>query len=377
MFRNWSVGLLLFCTLSSSVALAQDGDSEEEPEKEKKERAWSILPIPAVAFTPETRWLFGPVAAITYTPPKDTVTRPTTFTLYAIWTQERQFYSIVSWNTWTKNNLYNITGRVDYYDFPEFFYGVNYDNPASNRELYASKRLEGFVSVGREIRKDLYGGLMYYTQSMWDMELEPGGVFERENVVGADGGFHSGVGYLVRFDNRVQPLNPKESMYFELNHIFFNSAFGSVRNFSRLTYDFRKFWEIPPLWGEENHILAVNSTGMFHTGDVPFRMTAAMGGRPVRGYYWGRYRDRQYWSAQVEYRMPVWWRLGVTGFAAVGQMAPSLGQFGSTPLRPGVGVGVRILALAGINIRADFTWGLGVEDSESRSNTYIDIGETF
>ncbi|HAA10949.1 MAG TPA: hypothetical protein DCE41_04305, partial [Cytophagales bacterium] len=93
--------------------------------------------------------------------------------------------------------------------------------------------------------------------------------------------------------------------------------------------------------------------------------------------YWGRYRDRQYWSAQVEYRMPVWWRLGVTGFAAVGQMAPSLGQFGSTPLRPGVGVGVRILALAGINIRADFTWGLGVEDSESRSNTYIDIGETF
>ena len=380
--RTWILALSI-TLMAVSVSYAQDVPGEDAPETTdttavvaKKKGPWSILPIPAVAYLPETSLLFGPVIAVTYEPPNDTVTRPTTLSLYSIYTLNKQFYAIIGWNTWTKNNVYNFTGVVNYYDFPEFFYGIGNETPATNRELVASKRFEAIVTAGREIRKNLYGGLLYYNQTNWDIEPDSGGILYNNEVVGSQGGVSSGLGYLIRFDNRVQPLNPRASTYFEINHIFFNNAFGSDFNFSRFTYDFRKFWEIEG-WTETPHILAVQTTGMFHTGEVPWRMTSAIGGKPLRGYYWGRYRDNQYWTAQVEYRMPVWWRLGVTGFVGVSQMAPTFRDFSTADLKPAVGIGLRFLALAGINLRADLTWGLGVTDVENPQNIYIDIGEAF
>ena len=361
--------LTLACSLVLASSLLAQKHAADDSTKEK---AWGVLPLPAVAYTPETDFLFGPVVAITYDPPADSITRPTTLSLYAIYTLNKQFYSIVGWNTWSKNNRYNYTGVLYYYDFPELFWGIGNDTPEEAGEFYESKRFEGSLTAAREIRPNTYLGGIYTFQQLWNVNSIPGGLLDAGNVPGAEGGFYSGLGYVFRYDTRVQPLNPKASTYLEINHLLFHRVFGSQANFSRFTVDFRKYWELMP-WGEKEHILGMQVTSSLHTGEVPFRMTSAIGGKALRGYYYGRYRDQHYLSAQVEYRMPIWWRISGAAYAGAGTLAPTLAGFGSAKIKPAIGAGLRLLAFAGINLRADLTYGFAVRND----NLYLDVGEAF
>ena len=73
--------------------------------------------------------------------------------------------------------------------------------------------------------------------------------------------------------------------------------------------------------GERNTI-AIQVAADFNLGNVPFHQMAMLGGLVrLRGYYEGRFRDRNAIVTQVEWRMmPVVWRFGLTAFVAAGQV---------------------------------------------------------
>jgi hypothetical protein len=41
----------------------------------------------------------------------------------------------------------------------------------------------------------------------------------------------------------------------------------------------------------------------------------------MRGYYEGRFRERQLYAVQAEYRAHLFWRVGAVGFASLGGVA--------------------------------------------------------
>jgi hypothetical protein len=50
-------------------------------------------------------------------------------------------------------------------------------------------------------------------------------------------------------------------------------------------------------------------------------MLALLGGpETMRGYYMGRYRDKQLLAAQVEWRFSIWWRFIGVGFYGIGDV---------------------------------------------------------
>ena len=93
----------------------------------------------------------------------------------------------------------------------------------------------------------------------------------------------------------------------------------------------------------------------------------------MRGYYEGRYRDRQYLAGQAEYRFPLWWRIGGAAFAGMGDVAPDLGSFTFSSLKPSYGLGLRFMINKEekVNIRLDYAWG------KETSGFYLEITEAF
>ena len=93
----------------------------------------------------------------------------------------------------------------------------------------------------------------------------------------------------------------------------------------------------------------------------------------LRGYYSARYRDTTLAAFQVEYRLPVWWRFGMVGFAGYGQVADSIGRLKIGEFKYSVGLGIRfrIDRKEGTNIRLDLGFGKG------SSGNYLSGGEAF
>jgi outer membrane translocation and assembly module TamA len=93
----------------------------------------------------------------------------------------------------------------------------------------------------------------------------------------------------------------------------------------------------------------------------------------MRGYYAGRFRDKNLLVFQAEYRLPLVWRLGLVGFAGLGNVAGKFSQLNLDSLKPSYGVGLRFLfdKKEKIRIRMDIGFGKGT------SGFYFSIFEAF
>ena len=96
----------------------------------------------------------------------------------------------------------------------------------------------------------------------------------------------------------------------------------------------------------------------------------------MRGFYTGRYRDKNYIAAQAEYRfLPFDFskRIGASVFIASGAVAPSIGQFSIRNVLPSGGVGLRYLIFPKKDIFLRFDVGFTKEGPAF----YIFSGEAF
>jgi outer membrane translocation and assembly module TamA len=93
----------------------------------------------------------------------------------------------------------------------------------------------------------------------------------------------------------------------------------------------------------------------------------------LRGYNGSRFRDKILAAAQVEYRAPLIWRIGIVGFAGLGQVADRFEHLGRRGLKPSLGFGLRfnLDPPDGLNLRLDFGFG------RKSDGNYLSGGESF
>ncbi len=91
----------------------------------------------------------------------------------------------------------------------------------------------------------------------------------------------------------------------------------------------------------------------------------------MRGYYQGRYRDKNVVSSQLEYRRQLTWRHGVVAWVGAGTMGPSIDSLNDGRWLPSAGVGYRFEFKPRVNIRLDYGIGKG------SSGFYFQVGEAF
>jgi outer membrane translocation and assembly module TamA len=122
--------------------------------------------------------------------------------------------------------------------------------------------------------------------------------------------------------------------------------------------------------------LAFQTLAISTNGNPPFQALAQLGGRDIlRGYFLGRYRDRNLAVFQSEFRMPLTGRWGVVGYAAAGNVARHWSGMKSREFKPATGAGVRyrFSDAQKVNIRLDLTWGRETPNP----SFYLSLAEAF
>ncbi|MEM9987493.1 MAG: hypothetical protein AAF804_20565, partial [Bacteroidota bacterium] len=125
-------------------------------------------------------------------------------------------------------------------------------------------------------------------------------------------------------------------------------------------------------------VLAAQVYGNFMRGDsIPFNLLSLLGNESLlRGYYTGRFRDRQYLATQIEYRFlpfPFSKRIGGSAFFGMGTVAPTLGDLRLNQLKPAGGLGIRVLLFP----EKDIFVRLEVAMTPEGPNFYFFTGEAF
>lgn len=108
-------------------------------------------------------------------------------------------------------------------------------------------------------------------------------------------------------------------------------------------------------------------------GSTPFFLLSTFGGsKDLRGYPSGRYRDRMMYALQSEYRWQFNDKWIFTGFAGVGEVANSFGEFGDNFL-PAAGIGARFVLSQKHKVGLSFDVAQGKHGTEF----YFGVGEAF
>ncbi len=93
----------------------------------------------------------------------------------------------------------------------------------------------------------------------------------------------------------------------------------------------------------------------------------------MRGYFEGRFRDKDLLAVQLEYRFPIFWRIGGAVFAGAGTVAPDVARFSVGQVKPGLGLGLRFMydLVERMNVRVDVGFG------KNSSGIYMTANEAF
>ncbi|AHM60513.1 outer membrane protein [Flammeovirgaceae bacterium 311] len=336
---------------------------------QKQKGSWVALPV--LYYSPETRLGFGVLGMHLFKPRgADTLTRTSNIQAYVLYTINKQLLISPRYTIFFPQDKYTLQGNLAYFSFPQFYYCIGNKLPEENEELvdYTLFRLEN--KFMKKLTPAIFAGPQWNYYQVYDVVPVAEGLLETTKPNGWNGYRASGLGLVAAYDTRDVVVNPSGGAFLEVSTTFNTSFFGSEYRFSRYNLDARRYFTL----NKKGHVLALQGIAQLTSGDVPFLEHPALGGdRIMRGYYEGRYRDKQHLAAQAEYRAPLFWRIGAVAFAGLGEVAPSLDRFELDEVKPSYGLGLRFLVNKAerVNIRLDYGWG------KDTSGFYLEITEAF
>jgi outer membrane protein assembly factor BamA len=285
-------------------------------------------------------------------------------------TQEKQLLLYLPFQLFPQNGNYNFYGEVGWYRYNFFFFGIGNNQAADFRERYAVDFPRLRINALRRIRPGLYAGIRWWYEDHTLSKFEPDKQLSSGLVPGSVGGRVTGPGLVMNLDTRNNVFFPSSGVLLEAAVQTFGKAVGSDYNYTRYLIDAATYKRI-----SKTSILAINAIADINVGEPPFFLMAGMGGpKRMRGFYEGRFRDKQLMLLQTEWRQKIWKRFGAVAFGGAGIVADKLDHFEIANTRFTYGAGIRFTLDKKelINIRLDYGKG-----SLNSSGFYLTIGEAF
>ncbi len=332
-----------------------------------------FIAYPTIAYTPETSWEFGISSLLVYHAGRDTTNRLSEVSTFAFVTLEGQYGIWLDNALYTKDNTWFFLGRARYQRFPLKYFGIGSGTPASHVAVVDSRMLLLRQRALRRVVSSLYAGVELDVQHLGQVDFRWANGQEAQPLpAGGDGTFNLGLGAGLVFDQRHNVLNVREGFFGEVAWLSYRPGWGSEYRFDAAFVDMRYFLPV-----RRSEVLAFQGYGTFLKGEVPYHQLAQMGGETImRGYYTGRYRDRQYVAVQAEYRwLPFAFsrRWGGALFASAGMVDRNLVSSSPKYVRMAGGAGIRFLLFP----RKDIFTRLDVAFTQEGTGFYFYIGEAF
>lgn len=347
--------IILLCTLSGQNLFSQDSI------KVKKVK---ILPVPTFGYSPETKTYIGAVSLFTINLYQDSITRSSNSKVEFNYTWNKQIILETDWNYFFKDESWFTQGLLHYSIYPDLYYGIGDKTPNSAEVNFESNRIKVDIDLLKNIENKWFAGIGFNYFNFSNIN------YNRDSIVFPEliNESNWGLKLLLLKDSRNNILTPTNGTYFKVTNSFkFSKTFYDI-----LILDVRKYI---CLGLKQNHIIV----GRFYQSSVfntpPFYDYSLIGGdKLVRGYYYGRYREKNLSSLQAEYRVNLFWRIGLATFGGVSALYNDLDSINKIKSKPNLGVGIRFLVDKKENTNLRFDYAVG---SNGQSGFYVSFGESF
>ncbi len=333
-------------------------------QESKPAKKISVLPVPAIGYSPETKTYVGAVTLFTFNTVSDTLTRTSNAKAEFNYTWNKQLILESGWNYFFPGETWFTRGTIHYSRYPDLYYGTGFNTPESGEISFQSNRFIFDLDLFRKIRNNMFLGLGANAKSysnihyLQDELIYP--ELKNENIFGLN--------FILLHDSRDNILTPSNGNYFELNNSF-NSGSGF---YFKMAVDYRNYVNFGR---KKQQVLAGRIYHSSIFGQPPFYDLAMIGGDEyVRGYYLGRFRDKNLTTVQLEHRMHLFWRIGFATFGGISLIYKNIGAIENKSFKPNVGAGLRFLVdkNENTNLRIDYAVG-----AQNQSGFYISFGESF
>jgi len=328
-----------------------------------------VLILPIIARSIETGWSFGLAGASTFHIGRDSATRTSNAQAIAMYTTRNQFVTALNGAIYFPGERFILNEQLSYSSFPDDFWGLGKLSADSSKESYKYKQYYIYLHPQFLIARNLFLGVIYSFQRVFNVEYTAGGLFDKEDIPGRYGYHVSGAGVSLTYDTRNNAFSPDRGVMLQFYVNPFASFLGSDYQYTNYVIDMRRFVRV-----FRDQVLALQVWGSWNSGDVPLRSFSYLGGaNNMRGYYAGRFRDKNAGVIQAEYRIPLWWRIGAAGFGSIGNVGPELKDINLEYVKYSYGGGVRIALnqKEKLNLRLDY----GI--AKGSSGFYLQLGEAF
>ncbi len=333
-----------------------------------------FLAYPTLAYSPETSWELGVSSVFVFYARRDTTNRLSEVNGFTFFTLENQYGLWFDHALYSHQNRWFTLGRMRFQSYPIRYHGIGIYTPGEHIADVNANQLQIKERVLRKVYKSFYAGIEADYQRLSSVEFIPNQNATLDYPTGSNGSANFGIGAGILYDNRHNILNVRHGFFSELAILNYHHFWGSDHSFKTIISDTRYYHSI-----NKRDVLAFQAYGQFNAGDTPFNQLALLGGETImRGYYLGRFRDKNLVAAQVEYRMlplPLGFtnRWGAAVFASTGTVSGSLGALSKKNMLWAAGGGVRFLIFQ----KKDIFTRLDVAFTREGTGIYIFIGEAF
>ena len=270
------------------------------------------------------------------------------------------------------NNIFpHKSCRLDYrlyvYTFPSYLWGFSYpeSDDDANKSKYSRTKFEVMTRLLFPISRNSYVGPIVryqYVHAYKLRDLAPQLLAGRPMTVN-----DVGVGISYTLDSRDFMLNASRGWFLQTDFTANPTFLGNKHAYYSMELQaatYRRAWKGAIIAGE----LHTRQS----TGNVPWPMLSDVGSsNRMRGYYEGRYRDKNVVDAQVELRQHIYRRNGIALWLGAAEVFPDYRSLRFKHILPNAGVGYRWQFKKGVNVRLDYGF------SRNGTGFIFNINEAF
>ena len=332
-------------------------------------RRWGLIPLPLGGYTPDTLW-YGGVGALAFYGPDVNVPaeqrrgrRTNTLTANVVLSQSGRYTLAGALNQYLARDDLNLSLSVSRLEFPGVWYGLGPDSDRAER--FDRAATAATVALRRRVAPRLYIGPQFAYHDARYHNVNPNGTLIDAGPLTAA---HLGGGISLRYARTSGGFAIQTGQTVGALAAVYAPSAGHDRAYFDLSLRARVYRPFGP------GVIAAEIGADAVLGDAPLHRLARIGGDySFRGLPAARYVDRFGARAQWEYRLPLFWWVGVVGFASIGQVGARVSDLVARVPITAAGVGLRLLVSRRqrINLRLDVAFANGAR------RWYVGAGEAF
>ncbi|WP_232784264.1 hypothetical protein [Moritella sp. Urea-trap-13] len=327
----------------------------------EKDQGLNSSIIPTAYYTPEKGLGIGALYVGLYNLSDAALSQPSSISLNSYYSENNSYGVSLKNKNFFESDSNRLFINANIANDASYFYGLS--GQSDNVTNYTAEQFSADVIWLQKTSSHLYIGYGVKGASISPTDIEKNtlnntDILVKDNSIG--GSIKIDYDSRDNVDNAFKGIN----IGLQFNQMYSYSQSETYEQYQLYYSQYHHFKDIVGT-------LAWQVKGEFNSDDTPFVQLANLGGDDkLRGYLEGKHVNNQMVFSQVEYRVPIYWRVGMVFWTGAGSVANDVsGLFAETLVS--YGTGFRFNVKDRVNIRADIGFG------DDGAEFYLNINEAF